>query len=147
VSHQTALPAAEPAAEPDAAPAVAFNGIRVAYGGQNETYVAVARADLHVRRGEFVAIVGPTGCGKSTLLNVAAGLIQPSAGECRIDGAPLAGINREAGYLFQTDALMPWKTAVENVAIGLAVRGIRRIWKRPMWSSGSVASRCSTTCR
>jgi NitT/TauT family transport system ATP-binding protein len=89
-------------------------------------FVAVESATLTVREGEFVAIVGPTGCGKSTLLNVAAGLLKPSGGKCRVGGAPVSGINRQAGYLFQADALMPWKTAIENVAIGLEVRGTPR---------------------
>ena len=107
-------------------PAVELDGVRIAYGAGDSTYVAVARADLAVRRGEFVAVVGPTGCGKSTLLNIAAGLLRPSAGSCRIDGAPLDGINAAAGYLFQSDALMPWKRAIDNVAIGLEIRGAGR---------------------
>jgi NitT/TauT family transport system ATP-binding protein len=78
---------------------------------------------LSVADGEFVAIVGPTGCGKSTLLNVAAGLIAPSAGSATIFGDRLSGLNRQAGYLFQADALFPWKTAIENVAIGLETAG------------------------
>ena len=93
---------------------------RLAHGG---VYTAVERATLHVADGEFVAIVGPTGCGKSTLLNVAAGLMAPSAGRIEIFGAALAGLNRQAGYLFQADALFPWKTALENVAIGLETAG------------------------
>ena len=83
------------------------------------------RPILTVGAHEFVAIVGPTGCGKSTLLNVAAGLLAPSAGETFVLGERLAGLNRHAGYLFQQDAVMPWKTARDNVAIGLEVAGIR----------------------
>jgi NitT/TauT family transport system ATP-binding protein len=86
-------------------------------------YTAVERATLDVADGEFVAIVGPTGCGKSTLLNVAAGLVPPSGGRVHIFGAPLVALNRQAGYLFQADALFPWKTAIENVAIGLETAG------------------------
>ena len=81
------------------------------------------RATLDVADGEFVAIVGPTGCGKSTLLNVAAGLIAPSNGAATIFGNALTGLNRQAGYLFQAEALFPWKTAIENVAIGLEIAG------------------------
>ena len=104
--------------------AVALDDVSVAFrlaGGG--VYTAVDRATLNVADGEFVAIVGPTGCGKSTLLNVAAGLIAPSSGRVDIFGAPLAGLNRQAGYLFQADALFPWKTALENVAIGLEIAG------------------------
>jgi NitT/TauT family transport system ATP-binding protein len=89
-------------------------------------YKAVDRTSLNVADGEFVAIVGPTGCGKTTLLNVAAGLFGPSSGRVDIFGAKLDGLNRQAGYLFQSDALFPWKTAVENVAIGLETAGTPR---------------------
>ena len=87
------------------------------------TYTAVAGASLGVADGEFVAIVGPTGCGKTTLLNVAAGLLAPSTGKVDIFAAPLRGLNRAAGYLFQAEALFPWKTALENASIGLEVAG------------------------
>src|SRR5258707_7801444 len=89
---------------------------RLAGGG---SYTAVEHASLDVADGEFVAIVGPTGCGKSTLLNVTAGLFPPSQGRVQIFGAGLPGLNRKAGYLFQSEALFPWKTAIEHVAIGL----------------------------
>jgi sulfonate transport system ATP-binding protein len=85
------------------------------------SYQAVELISLTVADGEFVAIVGPTGCGKSTLLNVTAGLFPPSQGEVRIFGQPLSGLNRQAGYLFQSEALFPWKTAMENIALGLEV--------------------------
>ena len=63
--------------------------------------------------------VGPTGCGKSTLLNVAAGLLTPSRGEVKVFGQALQGINARAGYMFQTEALMPWRNALDNVLLGL----------------------------
>ena len=77
---------------------------------------------LVVEAGEFVSVVGPTGCGKSTLLNMAAGLLAPSTGQV-VFGEPLAGINRRAGYMFQAESLMPWRTALGNVMAGLAFRG------------------------
>ncbi len=108
-------------------PAVALADLavtfRLADGG---SYPAVDRTSLAVADGEFVAIVGPTGCGKSTLLNVAAGLVAPSSGRVDIFGEPLSGLNRQAGYLFQAEALFPWKTALENVAIGLETAGTGR---------------------
>ena len=98
-------------------------GFRLADGG---TYEAVQHASLEVADGEFVAIVGPTGCGKTTLLNVAAGLFPPSKGRVEIFGTELDGLNRQSGYLFQSEALFPWKTALDNVAIGLETSGVGR---------------------
>jgi NitT/TauT family transport system ATP-binding protein len=91
---------------------------------RSQRYTAVRETTLRVAPGEFVSVVGPTGCGKSTLLNVAAGLLAPSAGTVQVFGEPLAGINTRAGYLFQTDALMPWRTALANVTAGLEFRGV-----------------------
>src|SRR5262245_31905325 len=105
--------------------AVALTDVVVSFRVAVGTYTAVDRATLSVGDGEFVAIVGPTGCGKSTLLNIAAGLLAPAGGSVNILGSPLTAINREAGYLFQADALFPWKTAIENVAIGLEIIGTR----------------------
>jgi NitT/TauT family transport system ATP-binding protein len=109
------------------AKAVSLDAVTVAFPvADRGVYTAVERADLSVADGEFVAIVGPTGCGKSTLLNVAAGLLKPAAGVAHIFGEPLARLNRQAGYLFQADALFPWKTALENVAIGPEAAGMPR---------------------
>jgi NitT/TauT family transport system ATP-binding protein len=107
--------------------AVALDDATVAFRlGDGRVYTAVEKASLNVAQGEFVAIVGPTGCGKSTLLNVAAGLLKPAGGTVRIFNRPLPGLNRDAGYLFQADALFPWKTALDNVAIGLEIAGTPR---------------------
>jgi len=97
-----------------------------ARGAGRGSYTAVQDATLTVADGEFVALVGPTGCGKSTLLNVAAGLLQPSSGSLRVFGEPLSGINTRAGYMFQTDALMPWRNALANVTAGLEFHGTPR---------------------
>jgi NitT/TauT family transport system ATP-binding protein len=88
-----------------------------------QRYTAVAAVSLTVGAGEFVSVVGPTGCGKSTLLNVAAGLLQPSSGTVEVFGAPLAGLNARAGYMFQSESLMPWRSALANVMAGLEFRG------------------------
>ncbi len=87
-----------------------------------QRYTAVQGVTLTVGAGEFVSVVGPTGCGKSTLLNVAAGLLQPSTGRVHVFGKPLAGINTRAGYMFQAESLMPWRTALANVMAGLEFR-------------------------
>jgi NitT/TauT family transport system ATP-binding protein len=93
-------------------------------------YTAVADTTLSVRTGEFVSVVGPTGCGKSTLLNIGAGLLEASSGEVRVFGDILNGINRRAGYMFQTEALMPWRSAIENVMVGLQYSGIAQAQAR-----------------
>ena len=107
--------------------AVALEQVSVAFRlGDRRIFTAVERANLSVSSGEFVAIVGPTGCGKSTLLNVTAGLLRPAAGAVRIFDSPLTRLNAQAGYLFQTEALFPWKTVLENVAIGPEIAGVAR---------------------
>jgi NitT/TauT family transport system ATP-binding protein len=89
-----------------------------------QRYTAVAGTTLHVAAGEFVSVVGPTGCGKSTLLNIGAGLLQASSGVVKVFGEPLDGLNRRAGYMFQTEALMPWRSTLDNVLVGLQYRGV-----------------------
>lgn len=104
--------------------AIAFDQVSCAFRSNTSdgTYVAVANTSFEVQQGEFVCVVGPTGCGKSTLLNVAAGLLSPSSGAIRVMGQDLQGINQRAGYMFQSEALMPWRTALENVKLGLSYR-------------------------
>jgi NitT/TauT family transport system ATP-binding protein len=90
----------------------------------SQRYTAVRDVSLTVGAGEFVSVVGPTGCGKSTLLNMGAGLLTPSSGRVLVFGEPLSGINARAGYMFQAESLMPWRTALGNVMAGLEFRGV-----------------------
>jgi NitT/TauT family transport system ATP-binding protein len=109
-----------------AAPALALTGVGCTFISRDDSarrYTAVQDVTLAVGAGEFVSVVGPTGCGKSTLLNVAAGLLQPSSGRVEVFGEALVGINRRAGYMFQSESLMPWRTALGNVGAGLEFRG------------------------
>ena len=94
--------------------------------GDQGRYIAVRDTSLTINTGEFVSVVGPTGCGKSTLLNVAAGLLAPSSGRALVHGAPLSGINTRAGYMFQSDALMPWRNTLDNVTAGLEFHGMSK---------------------
>jgi NitT/TauT family transport system ATP-binding protein len=84
-----------------------------------------ALRDLHLRvgEGEFVAVVGPTGCGKSTTLALVAGLEPPSVGDVRVFGEEVHSVPRSVGYVFQRDAVFPWKSVIDNVAIGPQFRG------------------------
>jgi len=91
--------------------------------GDGRRYTAVQDVDLSIASGEFVSVVGPTGCGKSTLLNVGAGLMIPSSGQVRVFGQPLSGINKRAGYMFQGESLLPWRSALDNVVAGLEFSG------------------------
>jgi len=105
--------------------ALALEGVTVTFvSPDGSRYTAIRDTTLRVAPGEFVSVVGPTGCGKSTLLNVAVGLLQPSSGSARVFGEPLSGLNRKAGYLFQSEALMPWRTALANVTAGLEFKGV-----------------------
>src|SRR5258706_6697885 len=127
-------------------PAVSFESITCTFAARagGGSYTAVKEVSLAIGEGEFVSVVGPTGCGKSTLLNVAAGLLKPSSGTLRVFGEPLAGINRHAGYMFQSEALMPWRNALANVTAGLQIRGVDaaraeaqgRGWLPPVWLDG-----------
>jgi NitT/TauT family transport system ATP-binding protein len=89
-------------------------------------YPALGGVDFGVRPGEFVTLVGPSGCGKSTILRLVAGLDRPTGGQVLVDGRPVAGIDRRVGFLFQHDALLPWRSVSDNVALGLRLRGVGR---------------------
>ncbi|WP_061938346.1 ABC transporter ATP-binding protein [Aureimonas sp. AU22] len=105
---------------------VGIENVTMAFGN----FVAVENVNLQVGDGEFLAIVGPTGCGKSTILNAIAGLLKPASGTVAIDGATVSGVQNEIGYLFQQDALLPWKTAFENVELGLMFRRVNAAERR-----------------
>jgi len=107
--------------------ALAMTGVSCTFVDKDhpgQRYTAVRDVTLSVGAGEFVSVVGPTGCGKSTLLNVGAGLLQPSTGTVQVFGQPLIGVNTRAGYMFQAESLMPWRTAAGNVMAGLEFRGV-----------------------
>jgi len=109
------------------APALALDAVTCTFVSRDDAsqrYTAIRDVTLNVGPGEFVSVVGPTGCGKSTLLNVGAGLLEPSSGSVQVFGEPLRGINARAGYMFQSDALMPWRNALDNVTAGLQFRGV-----------------------
>lgn len=97
----------------------------VNYERKTRTY-ALDGVNLSIEPGEFVAIVGPSGCGKTTFLNAVDGLIPIDSGEIRIDGQLVKGPGRDRAMVFQTPALMPWRTVMGNVLYGLEVQGRNR---------------------
>ncbi|GLY84980.1 ABC transporter ATP-binding protein [Actinoallomurus iriomotensis] len=113
-----------PTQETPDGPAIELRGatkrFRSSSGG---VHTAVRDLDLTVDSGEFVAVVGPTGCGKSTTLSLVSGLEPPSGGEVLVHGAPVGGIPEGVGYMFQTDAVLPWRSVLDNVATGPRYRG------------------------
>ena len=108
-------------------PAVEISGVTHRFvTPERRLMTAVRTVDLTVRRGEFVCIVGPTGCGKSTLLNLVRGLTIPSRGSVRVWGEAVHGVPPGLGFVFQADALLPWRTVLGNVAAGPRFRGVGR---------------------
>jgi NitT/TauT family transport system ATP-binding protein len=89
-------------------------------------FTALRDVDLVIEPGQFCAVVGPTGCGKSTMLTMVAGLDRPSAGTVRVGGQEVDGIAEGIGFMFQADALMPWKSVLSNVAMGPLFRGLTK---------------------
>ena len=94
------------------------------YGSGERRFTAVQDVNLTIHEGEFVALLGPSGCGKSTLLRIITGLQQPAEGQVLYRGEPLRGVNPHATIVFQTFALFPWLTVLENVEVALKVRAI-----------------------
>lgn len=115
----------------ESTPSVDIHGVEQWFNAVDGSVVrALEHTDLQVNTGEFLAIVGPSGCGKTTLLNIIAGLVPQSRGEVLVDGKkPFAG-NREVGYLFARDALMPWRTVQANVELNLEVFGYDKATRR-----------------
>jgi NitT/TauT family transport system ATP-binding protein len=107
--------------------ALEFDHVSRDYVTPNGTaYRAIDDVSLAISAGAFVALVGPSGCGKSTLLNLAAGLLLPTSGKIHVEGKELVGLNKRATYMFQQDALLPWKNVRANVALGLTLTGMKR---------------------
>lgn len=103
-----------------------LRGVGLTLPGADGPHPVLAGVDLDVPRGSFTCVVGPSGCGKSTLLDVVAGLRRPDRGEVLLDGRDVTGGTGHAAWMAQDDLLLPWRTVLDNVALGLEVQGVRR---------------------
>ena len=105
-------------------PAIELNNVsRKFVSPQGKVTLALRDFSLTVNEGDFCAIVGPTGCGKSTTLGMITGLNPPSSGSVKVFGKPVTGIDPNIGFVFQADAVFPWKSVIDNVAMGPIFRG------------------------
>jgi ABC-type nitrate/sulfonate/bicarbonate transport system ATPase subunit len=95
--------------------------------------------DLTLQRGEFVSIIGPSGCGKSTLFNIVSGLIRPTEGRILLDGKDVTGATGHVGYMLQKDLLLPWRTVVGNIVLGLSLR--RKVTRSDLQRAAELARR------
>src|SRR5438105_4686489 len=120
-----AMPAAVPAGATASDPAVVCEGVSVRFVTERRTVTALENVALRLEQGAFLTLLGPSGCGKSTLLRVVADLIAPTAGRIAVLGgtAQDARKARRLGFVFQDAALLPWRTALQNVALPLEVGG------------------------
>ena len=108
-------------------PAIEFNDVSLRFiGSDGNATLALRDFSMNVKRGEFVAIVGPTGSGKSTTLNLITGLLKPTVGEVRVMGQAVRGIDPRIGFVFQADAVFPWRDVLNNVAAGPLFRGLSK---------------------
>jgi len=111
---------------------ISARGVRMDYAarGASERVRVLEGFDLDVRDGEFLSVLGPSGCGKSTFLGILAGLTERTGGHIAIDGQAIAGINRNQGVVFQGYALFPWLSVLDNIAVGLEIRGLGKSARR-----------------
>lgn len=100
-------------------------GVSKWFRRDGQEIMAMQETNLSIEQGRFVSIIGPSGCGKSTLFNIIAGLIPPSTGRVLADGEDIVGKTGYVGYMLQKDMLLPWRTILDNIILGMEIRGCR----------------------
>ena len=111
-------------------PTLHIKDLTVNYAVQGGTLQALAPVNLEMQGGDFVVALGASGCGKTTLLNCIAGFLLPSSGQVLLNGAPVQGPGADRGVVFQKHALMPWLSVIDNVCLGLRMRGMGTTQRR-----------------
>jgi ABC-type nitrate/sulfonate/bicarbonate transport system ATPase subunit len=106
------------------APKLVLENLSMVFHTGGKEFVALEPCDLAVPTGKFISLIGPSGCGKSTLFNIIAGLQAPTTGRVLIDGQDFTGYIGQVGYMLQKDLLLPWRTVLDNVALGMEISGV-----------------------
>jgi len=120
----TAVSGATSASQFAQAPMIALEGVSKWFFSKGQRFVALDNVSLEIARGSFVTLLGPSGCGKSTIFNMIAGFLFPDRGRVWFDGKPLTKPNVGIGYMTQRDALLPWRTVIENVTLPLSLQNV-----------------------
>jgi len=130
---------------PTQAPAIEFIGVdkRFPAKGKSAEVLAVTRVNLSIQPGEVVSLIGPSGCGKSTLLNMGAGLSKPSLGKVKVNDQEVTGPNPHVAFMLQKDLLMPWRTILQNIELGLEFRRVPKAERREV--SMKLLEQCHLT--
>jgi ABC-type nitrate/sulfonate/bicarbonate transport system ATPase subunit len=106
------------------APKLWIDRVSMTFATSAGSFEALAPVSLSIAPGKFVSLIGPSGCGKSTIFNIIAGLLQPSGGSIVIDGVDVTGTIGRVGYMLQKDLLLPWRTVLDNVSLGMEIQGV-----------------------
>jgi ABC-type nitrate/sulfonate/bicarbonate transport system ATPase subunit len=105
-------------------PKLVLENVSMTFQSDGKPFIALSPVDLEIPAGKFISLIGPSGCGKSTIFNIVAGLQPPSTGRVLIDGEDATGLIGRVGYMLQKDLLLPWRNVLDNVALGMEIRGI-----------------------
>jgi ABC-type nitrate/sulfonate/bicarbonate transport system ATPase subunit len=120
------MPQAEEGAAAALAGSVRVDGVSRRFHADGEDLLVLDTTSLEVQPGEFATILGPSGCGKSTLFNIVAGLLKPTSGEIFVHGDRVTGRTGSVSYMMQRDLLLPWRSVLDNVILGMETAGIKR---------------------
>src|ERR1700694_1733789 len=109
---------------PSLAPKLCVDDVSMTFRTPTGVFEALAPVTLSIPQGRFVSLIGPSGCGKSTIFNIIAGLLEPTGGRVLIDGMDATGTIGRVGYMLQKDLLLPWRTVLDNVILGMEIQGV-----------------------